>query len=183
LDLKAIADYTEAIRLMPQQAFLYGSRGHVFIKTREIEKAINDFGMAIKLAPNQHVTYLSRGLLFVSEKQFGRALEDFRDASRQGPDDFECHRSLAWLLATCPDSRFRDGKQALAEATRACTLTGWKNGSCLEAMAAASAEVGDFDSAVKWQSQALDLLPKEGEEFLRCHRRLSVYEIKQPYRD
>ena len=179
---KAAADYTEAIRLMPGQAFFYGSRAYSFVKTGKIDKAVKDFGIAIKLAPDQYLNYLSRGLLLVSEKQFG-VLEDFKEASRLGPDDSQCHLRLAWLLSTCPDSRFRDGRKALAEATRACTLTSWKNRSCLEALAAASAEVGDFDGAVKWQSQALELLPKDGEEYLRCHRRLSLYEIKVPYRD
>ena len=41
----------------------------------------------------------------------------------------------------------------------ACELTHWNSPECLDALSAACAEAGDFTSAVKWQSRAVQLLP------------------------
>ena len=61
----------------------------------------------------------------------------------------------AWLLATCTDKRYRDGKKALELATKSCELTEWKNCYSLATLAGAYAETGDFDKAVQWEEMAL----------------------------
>ncbi len=60
----------------------------------------------------------------------------------------------ARMLATCLDKRFRNGKQAVEDATKACELRGWKDPDDLTALSAAYAEAGDFDAAFSWQSAA-----------------------------
>ena len=62
-------------------------------------------------------------------------------------------------------------------------MTEWKQASYLGTLAAAHAEAGDFDEAVKWQKNALessDELPKEEVEKMRS--RLKLYEAGKPYR-
>ncbi len=63
----------------------------------------------------------------------------------------------AWIRATCPDSQHRDGRLAVASATRACELTNWKDTDALILLAAAFAEAGDFAEAVKWQQNVVSL--------------------------
>ncbi len=74
------------------------------------------------------------------------------------------------------------GKRAVAAATKACELTEWKAPLMLDTLAAAYAEAGDFERAVKWQTKANELYsdPKEKTE---GERRLKLYQAKQPYRD
>ena len=51
----------------------------------------------------------------------------------------------------------------------------------LDTLAAASAEVGDFANAVKWQKQALQLIDvKDRAEF---QSRLELYQAHKPYRE
>ena len=65
----------------------------------------------------------------------------------------------------------------------ACELTHWNSAECLDALSAAYAEAGDFASAVKWQSRAVQLLPAVDKNRALYRRRLYMYEAKQPYRD
>jgi hypothetical protein len=51
---------------------------------------------------------------------------------------------LAWLLATYPDSKSRDGSDAVRLAERACVLTERRIPALLDTLAAAYAEAGDF---------------------------------------
>ena len=89
---------------------------------------------------------------------------------------------LAWLYATCPDGKYRDGKKAVALASKACEMTDWKGGCSLAALAAAYAESGNFEKAVKYQKQALED-KTSSEELVESRReRLKLYEQKHPYR-
>jgi tetratricopeptide (TPR) repeat protein len=49
---KAIADYTQAIRLEPNIAIFYNQRGIVYYSTGDYNKAIADIETAIQLEPN-----------------------------------------------------------------------------------------------------------------------------------
>jgi hypothetical protein len=64
---------------------------------------------------------------------------------------------FAWFLATCPDDFQRNGKEAVRLATKACVLTQWGVRNFVGTLAAAYAEFGDFDKAVNYLRQAMDL--------------------------
>ena len=87
----------------------------------------------------------------------------------------------AWRFATSTEESERDGARAVEEATRACELTEFKNHGCLDTLAAAHAEVGDFEAAVKRQKQAIELAPEEDRAEFEAH--LELYENKTPYRE
>ena len=88
----------------------------------------------------------------------------------------------AWLWATCPDAKHRDGKRAVASATRACELSKWKEAAHIGSLAAASAEAGDFEAAVTWQSRANELYADAGDQ-KKGEERLRLYRVKRPYRE
>jgi len=91
--------------------------------------------------------------------------------------------NLAWRWATSNDDRYRDGAQAVEASTKACELTGWKKPAFLDTLAAAYAEIGEFDSAVQWQSKALELWAHDAEFQRQAGERLKLYRSRQPYRD
>jgi tetratricopeptide (TPR) repeat protein len=85
------------------------------------------------------------------------------------------------MEATCPDAKYRDGKKAVDDGKRACELTAWRDAHALDTLAAAYAEAGDFQNAVKWQEKAVALYPASSKSELRS--RLDLYKAHKPYRD
>ena len=83
---KAIASFTEAIRLDPKFADAYAGRGVVYGREQgEPDKAIADFNEAIRLDPNCVHTYIKRGSTFIAKGEFDKAEADFTEAIRLDP--------------------------------------------------------------------------------------------------
>ena len=97
------------------------------------------------------------------------------------PENLEAHNNLAWLLATCPDPEFRDGEVALEHAQLVCDATNHRKSEYLDTLAAACAELGDFDAAVKWQSEAI-LQASENANRADFENRLARYQAQEPFR-
>ncbi len=87
---------------------------------------------------------------------------------------------LAWLLATCPDDKVRDGAAALRLAKDACELDEWRNAAYIDTLAAALAETGDFEQAEKRMQQTMekDVMFKE---IYRSH--LDAFRAGKPWRE
>ncbi len=168
---RTIADLSEAIRLAPHRIEGYLLRAMEWEKDLKPDQALADYQSAIALDSQATAAYVGRGRIWKMTRDFGRLLENYEELSRMAPENPVGHREVAWLLATCDLDGFRDGRRALAEATVACKLTRWSDPSCLEAIAAACAEVGDFESAVGWQTRAMQLFQASLD---RVDRRLSV---------
>jgi serine/threonine-protein kinase len=86
------------------------------------------------------------------------------------------------IWATAFEPKYRDGRRAVEAATRACELTDWKNAGFLDTCAAAHAEAGQFESAVKWQTRAIELEADENQK-AEYRSRLKLYEARQPHRE
>jgi serine/threonine-protein kinase len=68
----------------------------------------------------------------------------------------------------------------LAAGTKACQLREWKEPSDLKALAAAYAETGDYDNAVKWQQKVVQ--STEGDERQQEREILGMYQAGKPRR-
>lgn len=180
---RAIADFDQAIRLDPADAEVYDHRGLARLARDESARAVADFDQAIRLNPNDPTLYAHRGLAQMRGRHYGSAVADYERAIRLDPKDTWANNGLAWLLATCPVAAQRDGKKAVALATRARDLSKGNNPYVLGTLAAATAEAGDFDAAVAWQSKALALFPADDPDLEGHRARLELYRTKQPYRE
>jgi tetratricopeptide (TPR) repeat protein len=180
---KALADHSEAIRLDPQWASPYFNRANVFKARKEHHKAIDDYSAAIRLDPLDPDAYFNRANTYRATKQYAKAADDWSEVLRLDATDGEAHDRLGWLLATCPDGRVRDGQRAVEHAGAACELTEGKSPFHLATLAAAFAETGRFDLAVKWQKRALESPQYERDEGPSARRRLELFENRQPYHE
>jgi hypothetical protein len=91
--------------------------------------------------------------------------------------------ALAWLRATCPDKRFRDGTEARTLARRASDLSDWQDASIIDTFAAAEAESGNFAQAAAFQEEAM-WMPGVTESIRQgMAARLALYHEQRSYRD
>jgi tetratricopeptide (TPR) repeat protein len=58
---RAIAEYTEAIRLDPSRTMYYRARGLLYMLTKDHARALEDFTALIRLEPTQAEGYFLRG--------------------------------------------------------------------------------------------------------------------------
>jgi len=177
----ALGDFSEAIQLDPNNKWAYLNRSVALKAKKEYDNALSDINEAIQLDPKIALAYCCRGILWKAKGEYDKALSDYNEAIRLDPKDADPWNGRAWLAATCPDARFRDGKKAVEDATKACELSGWKNWNSFDNLAAAYAEAGDSSNAVKWEEKAIERAPEKSKGELRF--RLDLYKAHKPYRE
>jgi tetratricopeptide (TPR) repeat protein len=148
-------------------------------------KAIAVFQKAMELDPKDFLSCYILGQVFEQQGRHADAEQAYLRAIDAQPAFVPAHGWLAWLLATCPDDKARDGKRAVEYATAACEQTGWNDPLCLDTLAAAYAEAGRFDEAVRFQTRALevDYLWLRRDFRKAAKERLELYRQKKPFRD
>jgi tetratricopeptide (TPR) repeat protein len=184
---KAIGLYTKAIESaeLSQENLSksYNNRGFAWHGKGEYDKAIADYTKAIELDPKAADAYNNRGIAWRKKGENDRAIADYTKVIEIDPKDASAYNSLAWLMATSPDDRYRDGKQAAVLAEKAVKLD--ETSSRLDTLAAAYAEAGRFQDAIKTQEQAITKLKQEGEtqDLAEYEQHLASYKAGKPWRE
>jgi tetratricopeptide (TPR) repeat protein len=83
--VKAIAAYSEAIRLDPKFAEAYGRRAHAYEVRGENDKAIEDATDALQLDPKCWIACYSRGYAWCHKGEYDKAIEDLTKAIELAP--------------------------------------------------------------------------------------------------
>lgn len=137
----------------------------------------------MQLDPTLTRPYSCRGRAYARLKRYPDANKDFETIPNlKTKDPANCQNEIAWLRATSPDEKMRNGQEAVNAAMRACALSNWKKSKYIDTLAAAMAEKGDFEQAAKYEFQAIELL-EPNEDQTKHRARLLLYQQRKPYRD
>jgi len=77
---RAIAEYTEAIRIDPNYADAYGNRGIAYARKNDYNRAIADLTEAIRLNPESANGYFNRGLAYYDRGVVSANISDYDNA-------------------------------------------------------------------------------------------------------
>jgi tetratricopeptide (TPR) repeat protein len=157
-----------------QLAMLYSAQ-------KQSDKAIETYDALLAEQPDEWRALRGRGDAYLNVGKHAEAIADYEKAFKLQPKDSGILNNFAWVLATSPDDKLRDGKRAIPLATEACEATEYKLPHILSTLAAAYAETGDFDSAVKWSAKAVEIGDKKFDEALK--KELENYKAKKPWRE
>ncbi len=152
-----------AIRVEPSRWTAYYNRATAFRMEKNWKAAIADLTETIRLKPAFFSATWDRAIVYQATKDYAAALKDLNVLTKvtyETTNPYGMALALNWraaLRATCPNPSFRDGKAAVEDAKRACEMSKWKYADYIDTLASAYAEAGDFDSAVRYEQQAIDL--------------------------
>jgi tetratricopeptide (TPR) repeat protein len=176
---KAVADFTVAIEHEPKNARFVFNRGMAYHDGGQFEKALADYQQSLDLNGNSAATYAERGLLYNLMGEFEKAQDDFLAGYKIDPKSFYNVYGLAMLRSASPNEKLRNGKEALDYAEQLMKLE--KKGlNANPAMAAAYAELGDFDQAIQWQQKAIEKASADKKPSQLAA--MELYKAKKPLR-
>ncbi len=178
---EAAAHFNEALRLESRYAVTHNNLGVVLFHEGKLDEAVAQYSEALRLNPAYVEAHSNLGAALTVQGKVEEAAAHFAHALRLNPTSAAVHNNLAAIMASWPETKYRDGKRAVESATRACELTKWKKPEFLSTLAAAHAEAGDFDAAISSQTRALELLTDERQRD-DFRSRLVLYQAKKPYR-
>lgn len=175
----ALVNYQEAVKLAPNDVGYLMARGMILRRQGKLRDAAADIQAVLRQKPEHPVALAERGDILAEMGNWRESADAYRLAIKFNPQLGRAYRGVAWLMATCPDERFRNPELAVQTARKAAELADEDDFLTLEALAAALAITGKFPEAAAAQERALRVAPAEKAEAAKA--RLELYQSKQTY--
>ena len=103
---RAIVDYSNAIKYMPNYPFVFDKRGQAYLDNGDFDQAIADFEDLIRLNPDYDGAktrlanaYMKRGMVYDEKKDYARAIPDYEKVLQLKPNDSTARELLEMAKA------------------------------------------------------------------------------------
>lgn len=160
------------------RAQIYSHEGKYDLAIKDCNEALRQYRGCIEAA-------LLRANINIHLGKYAEALKEFNSLAALHPRPVTLARILsdrAWFYSTCQNASFRNGQQAVKDAKAACSIMIWKDENTIDTLAAAYAEIGDFNSAVQYAQQALSMKDISPTDSKRIQRHLQLFQQNKPIR-
>ncbi len=181
----AAVEYSEAIRLDGSLLEAHYNLANLLAHEQQWEAALAHYSETLRLDPDFPDAHANLANVLEHRGDITAAIEHYRTALRLNPQSAIALRKLAWILATQPDPKLRDGSEAVRLATLATQLPGSPDPVAWDTLAAASAETGQFAAATNAASKALELAQAANLTDLsaQIQARLQLYQTGHSYHE
>ena len=146
----------KAIELDPDNGTAHINLGHLLEVTGHRQEAIEQLTQGMQITPKNADGHDIYGAILAREGKMDEAIAELQQAVTLSPGSAECHYNLGRAFAAI--SRF---SEALPQFEAAVKITGGREPSILQMLAAMYSETGNYQQAVTIAQQALDLAEKQ----------------------
>lgn len=178
---QAIADMEKLRKSQPKDPATLAQLGMLYSAAQDYSKAIEIYTALLALETNNFLALRGRADALLGQGKHAEAIADYQRALKLDATDSGLLNNFAWVLATSPSDKVRDGKRALVLATDACKRTDYKQAHILSTLAAAYAETGDFKSARQWSEKAMSLCKPDQKQAMQ--KEVDSYRAEKPWRE
>jgi tetratricopeptide (TPR) repeat protein len=175
---QAIEYFEKALEIDPGLLFARNAMAAQLVRSGNVAGAIEQWQEVLQINPDELAAIYNIAMAESGRGEHAEAIEHLRRGLSIAPDSSRLVAALAWELATAPDDELRDGTEALQLAQR--VYKAYPNQpQIIDLMAAALAETGDFENAIKLMEPLAALGGAEGGAF---KMRLKAYRKETPWR-
>jgi len=179
----AAAEYRAALEHDPDHVEAANNLGAALLAQGQVDDAVGYFERVLRLDPADVEARGNWATALTAQGKIGEAVVVLEDGLERAPDTPSLGNHLAWLRAVAPDEQWRDAAQAVRLAEMACAQTGQENANYLDTLAAAYAEAGRFDDAVRTVSRAIALVDEGSAQAEQFQGRLALYKAGTAYHE
>lgn len=167
-----------------QLADVHNLLGSLAYHSGEYPAAVEHFRSATSHNPGLLLAHIGLGESLISAGEPDPALDQLEKTWKLRPGFPPTASALAWVLATHPSAERRDGTRARQLAELACKSSRFQKPEPLDALAAAHAELGQFEEAIRRARQALEAARrlKLQDRARVIEERIGAYESGQAHR-
>lgn len=158
---EACAPFAEAVRIWPDNIPLKYVQAKALIGARKFDEAIETCQAILQIQPDDPVILNMMANIYLMQGRWSDAIAENKAILQIDPNDLLVMNNQAWLLATVPEARLRDGAEAVRLAERVCRRSNDQFPLYLGTLGAAYAEAGRFKDAVDAAQRAIDLAGKQ----------------------
>lgn len=180
----AVSIWQKVIEVEPGNHKGYNNLGNALQLQGKAGEAVSCYFRSLEIEPNSALSHTNLGNAFQSQGKPDEAISRYRQALGIEPDYAPALNNLSWLLATYPEARIRNASQAIGFAERAAELTKYEDDGVLDTLAAAHAERGDFEKAVKYVKEAIKIARGRTATsvIMEYEEHLAAYKANKPWR-
>jgi len=144
--------FSQCISLDKELAPAYSIRAAVDMRRGRPQHALDDITEAINLVPGNPGYIHNRAVVLAAIGRIREAIQEYEKVLDIDPSSSGTLNNLAWLFTNAPDPSMRDCRKAIEYAKRAVEAN--RSGAWLDTLAAAHAECGEFEMAIKIEKEA-----------------------------
>jgi serine/threonine protein kinase/Flp pilus assembly protein TadD len=146
---EAITCYHKAIELDPKFAWANIGLGNALVRHGKPDEAIAEYRKAIELDSKFAAAHIGLGNALLAQKKLDEAIAEYGKAIDElDPNDSRGNNELAWLLATCPESKLRNAARAVELGKKAVELSP-EDGTLWNTLGVAHYRNGDWKAAIE----------------------------------
>ena len=183
---QAQAQYEYALSINPNHSDTHHNLGVAFMREGNMQRAKARFENVLRINPADADAHNNLGEVLIRLGKPFQAAAHYEKVLEINPNNLIVINNLAWLLATYPDDKFRNGKRAVELAEWACKVTDYKIPKLLDTLAAAYAEEKRFTEAIETATKALEsatLQKNPAFQIQQIRFRLEQYKAGKPFRN